>query len=97
MAKHSIIINDCHHYLIKDSSDKKIDLSDSSVLSTIDHSIDHPLGVVYKAKTVIDSNFRIVKQRDNSLLAFNKVEWDLNQKKKRKNTSLLNLIKSLFT
>jgi hypothetical protein len=97
MAKHSIIINDCHHYLIKDSNDKRVNLVDSSILSTIDHSIDHPLGTVYKAKTVIDSNFRIVRQKDDSLLAFNKVEWELNQKKKHQSNFFLKLIKNLFT
>jgi hypothetical protein len=75
MLNNSIEINHCKHYFANEICDSKLFFINYTFGVEIDTKAKHPLGVVYKAKGVIDTPVRWVVQPNNSILFFNIYEW----------------------
>lgn len=75
MMNNHIEINHCKHYFANEDCDAKIFFLNYPSAVEIDIKLKHPLGVVYKAKRVIDTSVRWVVQPNNSILFFNVNEW----------------------
>lgn len=76
MMTSKVSINGCLHYIANEAGSEKLYFFDTRFLVEADYTINHPLGIVYRAKGVIDTNVRFLRQPDRSLLLFNKVDWE---------------------
>lgn len=64
-----IEINGCKHYLLQEN------LCFLDIVLIHDCDLKHPLGKVYRLKTVTDSPIRYIIQPDGSTLMFNVIDW----------------------
>jgi hypothetical protein len=76
MLTNTIEINGCLHYIADLSlATGGICMIGDPNFSEIDTTVEHPLGAVFKPKSVIDTPVRYVFQKDNSMVVFNLIEW----------------------
>ena len=71
MQKQVIEINGCEHYTLGTEQDPQLYYG-----YEVDLKVQHPLGAVYKAKGILDTPIRMVRQPNNSVLFFNINEWN---------------------
>lgn len=76
MMTNWVSINGCRHYIANEAGSEKMFFSDTRFLCEIDTSVKHPMGTVYKAKGVLDTDVRFIQQPDRSLLFFKLSEWE---------------------
>jgi len=86
MMTNMVSINGCRHYIANEAGSERLYFFDTRFLVDVDYEMKHPLGLVYKARNVLDTNVRYVLQPDRSILVFNKTEWE---RKKNPFNSLL--------
>jgi len=75
MLNNYIEINNCKHYFANELCDDKLLYINNPYAIEEDTKIKHPLGVVYKAKGVIDTPVRFVIQPNKTILFFNTFDW----------------------
>lgn len=76
MMTNWVSINGCRHFIANEAGSERLFFSDTRFLCEVDSNTKHPLGMVYKAKGVLDTNVRFIIQPDRSLLFFNLKEWE---------------------
>jgi hypothetical protein len=64
----NIEINGCRHFFLKENELFKFSL-------VRDFDLKHPVGLVYKLKSVKDSPIRYVIQPNGTIMIFNIIEW----------------------
>lgn len=72
-----IEINNCKHYFLNEGGEQKMYFIHSNFFVEIDHTLNHPLGKVYKPKGCLDTPIRFVRQPNNSFLMFKANEWNI--------------------